>query len=493
MRAVAEPFIRRRAIRHLEKGRVVIFAAGTGNPYFTTDTAAALRAMEIKAEVILKGTKVDGVYTADPMLDPAATKYPTISYLQVLERQLKVMDATAISLCMDNKLPIVVFNLRRAGQHPPRRAWRTDRDDSRRLAGAGRHARCSDLTATPTSTGDYGFQRSERHVCGVKTRMDGAIERVRKDMASVRTGRATVGLLDGVHVEAYGSKVPINQVASLSVPEPALIVAQPFDPSLHGAIEKAIRASDLGLNPSNDGKVVRIPIPALTDERRKELSRHVHKQAEEGRNVVRQVRRDANERLKKLLKEHKISEDDERKGLEQVQKMTDDHVKMIDELQKKKDQELLDMSVMISDGRSASRRLQIVNPQTRRRARGPWRRGRSRAARSSSSPPRRPAGSAPGRADGSPPSSRTAPSAAVPPPCRRTASPACGRTPSAIRRAAGARGRRSASPSRCSSSSCAAHAHARAAEPLGVAAVRRFDQRDAAVLWHARLRRRRRC
>ena len=115
MRAVAEPFIRRRAIRHLEKKRVVIFAAGTGNPYFTTDTAAALRAMEIKAEVILKGTKVNGVYTADPMLDPHATKYPTISYLRVLERQLKVMDATAISLCMDNKLPIVVFDLREPG------------------------------------------------------------------------------------------------------------------------------------------------------------------------------------------------------------------------------------------------------------------------------------------------------------------------------------------------------------------------------------------
>jgi uridylate kinase len=115
MRQVAEPFIPRRATRHLEKGRVVIFAAGTGNPYFTTDTAAALRAMEIKAEAILKGTKVDGIYTADPMLDPHATKYDTISYLQVLERQLKVMDSTAISLCMDNKLPIVVFNLRKAG------------------------------------------------------------------------------------------------------------------------------------------------------------------------------------------------------------------------------------------------------------------------------------------------------------------------------------------------------------------------------------------
>ena len=175
----------------------------------------------------------------------------------------------------------------------------------------------------------------------VKTRMDGAIDRVRRDMASVRTGRATVSLLDGVQVEAYGSKMPINQVAALSVPEPALIVAQPFDPSTMKEIEKAIRSSDLGLNPSNDGKVIRIPIPPLTDERRRELSRHVHKQAEEGRNVVRNVRRDANERLKKLLKEHKVSEDDERKGLEQVQKVTDDHVKLIDDLQKKKDQDLL--------------------------------------------------------------------------------------------------------------------------------------------------------
>jgi len=175
----------------------------------------------------------------------------------------------------------------------------------------------------------------------VKTRMDAAIERVRRDMAGVRTGRATVSILDNVQVEAYGSKMPINQVASLSVPEPALIVAQPFDPSVIKELEKAIRSSDLGLNPANDGKVVRIPIPPLTDDRRKELSRHVHKQAEEGRNVVRQVRRDANERLKKLLKEHKVSEDDERKGLEQVQKITDEHVKLIDDLQKKKDADLL--------------------------------------------------------------------------------------------------------------------------------------------------------
>ena len=175
----------------------------------------------------------------------------------------------------------------------------------------------------------------------INTRMNGAIERVRKDMAGVRTGRASAGLLDNVHVEAYGSKMPLNQLATMSIPEPSMIVVQPFDPSQMAAIERGIRLSDLGLNPATDGKVIRVPIPSLTEDRRKELSRHVHKQAEEGRNAVRQVRRDANDRLKKLLKEHKISEDDERKGLETIQKATDEHIKSIDELQKKKDSELL--------------------------------------------------------------------------------------------------------------------------------------------------------
>jgi len=175
----------------------------------------------------------------------------------------------------------------------------------------------------------------------VNKRMNVAIEHVKHELAGVRTGRASVAILDPVHVEAYGSRMPLNQLASLSIPEPTMILAQPFDPSQLGAIEKAIRAADLGLNPSNDGKVVRVPIPPLTEERRKELSRHVHKLSEEGRNSVRLVRRDANERLKKLLKDHKISEDDERKGLDEVQKITDNHIHQIDELQKKKDQELL--------------------------------------------------------------------------------------------------------------------------------------------------------
>jgi ribosome recycling factor len=175
----------------------------------------------------------------------------------------------------------------------------------------------------------------------VKKRMDAALEHARRELAGVRTGRASVTILDSVHVEAYGSTMPLNQVASLSVPEPTLIVAQPFDPSLMGTIEKAIRAANLGLNPTNDGKVVRIPLPVLTDERRKELSKLVHKLTEEGRNAVRQVRREANDRLKKLLKDHAISEDDERRALEEVQKATDQHVQLLDDMQKKKDGELL--------------------------------------------------------------------------------------------------------------------------------------------------------
>jgi ribosome recycling factor len=175
----------------------------------------------------------------------------------------------------------------------------------------------------------------------VKKRMDAQIEHVRRELSGVRTGRANVSILDTVHVEAYGSMMPLNQVASLSIPEPTTIVAQPFDPSLMGAVEKAIRAANLGLNPTNDGKIIRVPLPPLTEERRREMSKLVHKYAEEGRNGIRQVRREANDKLKKLLKDHKISEDDERRGLDEVQKITDQHIGLIDDVQKKKDTELL--------------------------------------------------------------------------------------------------------------------------------------------------------
>jgi len=175
----------------------------------------------------------------------------------------------------------------------------------------------------------------------VEKKMTASIVDARHKLAAVRTGRASLAMFDGVAVDYYGTMTPLNQVAKLSIPEPSLVVAQPFDPSTIGAIEKAILGADLGLNPANDGKLVRIPIPSLTEERRKELSRHVHKLSEEGRNGVRLIRRDANERLKKLFRDSLISEDDEKRGLEEVQKITDQHVAHIDDLQKKKDADLL--------------------------------------------------------------------------------------------------------------------------------------------------------
>ncbi len=174
-----------------------------------------------------------------------------------------------------------------------------------------------------------------------RPRMESVIEDVRRKLATVRTGRAAVSLLDTVVVEYYGTPTPLNQMASVHVPEPQMLTVQPWDQTQLGAIEKAIRASDLGLNPSNDGKLVRIPIPPLTEERRKQLAKQVHEIAEEHRTAVRNLRREANDRLKKMLKEKTISEDNERDGLEEVQKLTNTYIGKIDELAKTKEQEIL--------------------------------------------------------------------------------------------------------------------------------------------------------
>ena len=174
-----------------------------------------------------------------------------------------------------------------------------------------------------------------------RPRMEAAIGDAQRKLATVRTGRAAVSLLDSVMVEYYGTPTPLNQMASVHVPEPQMLTVQPWDQTQLGAIEKAIRAADLGLNPSNDGKLVRIPIPALTEERRKQLARQVHDIAEEHRTAIRNIRRDANDRLKKLLKDKTISEDNERDGLEEVQKLTNTYIGKIDELAKTKEQEIL--------------------------------------------------------------------------------------------------------------------------------------------------------
>ncbi len=175
----------------------------------------------------------------------------------------------------------------------------------------------------------------------LRTRMDKAVEDFRKEMASTRTGRASVHMLDGVTVDAYGSQMPLNQLANVSAPEPQLITVQPWDVSQVGAIEKAIRSADLGLNPMNDGKLVRVPVPPLTEERRQEMVKHLHKVLEEHRTAVRNIRRDGNELIKKALKDKKITEDEERGALEQIQKLTDDEIKKIEELAKGKEKEVL--------------------------------------------------------------------------------------------------------------------------------------------------------
>ena len=174
-----------------------------------------------------------------------------------------------------------------------------------------------------------------------KPRMEAAIEDVRRKLATVRTGRASVSLLDTVIVDYYGTATPLNQMASVHAPEPQMLTVQPWDPTQLGNLEKAIRAADLGLNPSNDGKLVRIPIPPLTEERRKQLARQVHDIAEEHRTAIRNIRRDENDKLKKMLKDKAISEDAERDGLEDIQKLTDNYILKIDDLSKSKEHEIM--------------------------------------------------------------------------------------------------------------------------------------------------------
>jgi ribosome recycling factor len=175
----------------------------------------------------------------------------------------------------------------------------------------------------------------------LKSRMDKAVEDFRKEMAATRTGRASVHMLDGVNVEAYGSQMPLNQLANVSAPEPQLITVQPWDVSVIGSIEKAIRTAGLGLNPMNDGKIVRVPVPALTEERRKEMVKHLHKILEDHRTAVRNIRRDGNDAIKKTLKDKKITEDEERGALDQIQKLTDDEIKKMEEMSKTKEKEVM--------------------------------------------------------------------------------------------------------------------------------------------------------
>jgi len=177
----------------------------------------------------------------------------------------------------------------------------------------------------------------------LKSRMEKAVDDFRKAMAATRTGRASVHMLDGVNVDYYGTPMPLNQIASVHAPEPQMITVQPFDPSQLPAIEKSIRTAELGLNPMNDGKLIRVPVPPLTTERRQEMVKHLHKVLEEHRTAVRNIRRDGNDAIKKAMKDKKITEDDEKRSLEEIQKLTDDEIKKMEEMSKAKEKEVLEI------------------------------------------------------------------------------------------------------------------------------------------------------
>ena len=177
----------------------------------------------------------------------------------------------------------------------------------------------------------------------LKTRMDKAVDDFRKAMASTRTGRASVHMMDNVTVDYYGEQMPLNQVAQVHAPEAQLITVQPFDSSQLGAIEKAIRSAELGLNPMNDGKIIRVPVPALTQERRQDMVKHLHKMLEEHRTAVRNIRSDGNDAIKKALKDKKITEDEEKRSLDEIQKLTDDEIKKMEEMSKAKEKEVLSL------------------------------------------------------------------------------------------------------------------------------------------------------
>ncbi len=327
---VAEPYIRRRAMRHLEKGRVVIFAAGTGNPFFTTDTAAALRAAEVHAEIILMAKNgVQGVYTADPALDPGARFLPEITHMEALERRLRVMDSTALALCMENGMPLNVFNM----------------DDESNISRIISGERVGTLVSTTPSEQEEAAvaEMIDELIEDGRVRMAKSVEATQHELATVRTGRASPALLERVVVDYYGAPTPLNQLATISAPEARLLTVQPYDKSSIKAIEKAINESDVGLNPSNDGSLVRLVVPELTEERRRELVKVVRHLIEEGRVKIRNVRRDVMHDLRELKEAGEAGSDDEHRAEVELQKLTDARIADLDGVLKAKEEEILEV------------------------------------------------------------------------------------------------------------------------------------------------------
>ena len=315
---VAEPYIRRRAMRHLEKGRIVIFAAGTGNPYFTSDTAAALRALEMHAEVLLMAKNgVEGVYTADPRTDPDGRVHPGDHRARGAAARTKVMDSNG-ALAVHGQSP----------QHP-------------RLQHERRREHQPDSLRRPS--GDAGDDVIDEFLQDAREHMDKSVDATRQKFQSVRTGRASSALLDRITVDYYGTHTPLRQLSTISAPEARMITVQPYDKTSIKAIERAIMESDLGLTPNNDGSIIRLQIPELTEERRKQLVKVVRGLTEEGKVALRNIRRDVMHDLKELRDAGEAGADDEHRAEEALQKLTDDKVKELDALLKAKEAEILEV------------------------------------------------------------------------------------------------------------------------------------------------------
>ena len=317
---VAEPYIRRRAIRHLEKNRIVIFAAGTGNPFFTTDTAAALRAHEIDAEIILMAKNgVEGVYTADPKQDDSAEFLPEITPPRGA-RARPQGDGLDRAVAVHGQP-----HADRRLQHEHRGQHRSD--NFRRASGnAGEDmSLIDDLLTTRASTWTSPWMR--------------------RAASSARSapGRASTALLDRINVDYYGAQTPLKQLATLSAPEARLLTVQPYDKSSIKSIEKAILESDIGLTPNNDGSIIRLQVPELTEERRKQLVKVVRGIAEEGRVAIRNIRRDVMHDLRELKEAGEAGSDDEHRAEDALQKLTDQKVSELDAVLKGKEEEILEV------------------------------------------------------------------------------------------------------------------------------------------------------
>ena len=270
----------------------------------------------------MKATKVDGVYTADPVTDPDARLMPRLTYQEVLQRGLRVMDAAAISLCMENEIPIQIFNIHKPG-----------------------------ITQTSRPRRGHGFVDRPRGGCmnevvlkEIESRMLGAAEAFKRSLTKLRTGRASLAVVDGVMVDYYGSRDPAQSGGALSVPDPTTITIAPWEPGILAEIEKAILKSNLGLTPNNDGKVVRLNIPPLTEERRKDLVKIAQGDAENARNQIRQIRRDGNDRFKSTGEgQRDLRGSDARRPGEAVQKLTDTYVGKINDILKEKEAEIMEV------------------------------------------------------------------------------------------------------------------------------------------------------